>query len=289
MTSLKEIRYLLRDWIEDTSIDDVFANFINNAINECETTVNFSELYDEYEVTVPESGIFTEPPRCREILEVIPETTSGFPLYRFIPRQREVTQRDSFLADYTIRPYPSFSEEEANYLVAVVQGSGTITQAGDTFFSSVDVGKRVMIDESSELYEITAVGETTITVTPTVTSDSDTLAVVRVNPVGTRRFRLKDPYNNAVSGDMVVSYQRKHPTVYSDASILLIPCPRSVALLALQQSLSTDKYSVDAERLARAVIEAKHSELDNFVFKTTHRKIGNGKFSVRTARENITG
>jgi hypothetical protein len=284
MTSLKEIRHLLRDWIEDDSIDDVFANFINEAIKECETIVNFSELYAEESVTVPSTGIFTEPARCREVLEVIPATTTGFPEYRFIPRQRTVTQNDSALAVYSMNPYPGFEEEEASYTVSTIQGSKTITQVGGTFFAEADIGKRVMIDDSSELYEITAWGTTTITVIPAVTSSTSTSTTARLNPAGTRRFILRDPYNNIKYGDMTVSYQRKHPRVYADSSMLLIPCPRSVALIALQQALMTNKYSVDAQRLAQAVVEAKHSELDNFSFKTTHRKIGDSSFAVRSRR-----
>ena len=281
MTSLKEIRYLLRDWIEDDSIDDVFANFINEAIKECETTVDFSELYAEKLVTVPDSGIFTEPARCREILEVIPVTSTGFPAYRFVPRQRMISQSESALMEYTMNPYPGFEEEEAAYTVGVIQGSKSIDSSE---FSSSDIGKRLMLDDSSELYEITAVDSTTITVTPAITANTDASIIARVNPAGTRRFILRDPYNNAKGGDMTVSYQRKHPRVYEDASLLLIPCPRSVALIALQQSLMTNKYSVDAQRLAQAVVEAKHAELDNFAFKTTRRKVGDSSFAVRSRR-----
>ena len=281
MTSLKEIRYLLRDWIEDDSIDDVFANFINEAIKECETIVDFSELYAEMAVTVPDSGIFTEPARCREILEVIPVTTTGLPAYRFLPRQRVTAQNESALAEYTMNPYPGFVEEEVSHTVDVTQGSKTITSSE---FTSADVGKRLMLDGSSELYEIAAVGVTTITVTPAVTADTDASITARVNPAGTRRFILRDPYNNVKGGDMTVSYQRKHPRVYADSSLLLIPCPRSVALIALQQALMTNKYSVDAQRLAQAVVEAKHAELDNFTFKTTRRKIGDSSFAVRSRR-----
>jgi len=286
MTSLKEIRYLLRDWIEDDSIDDIFADFINWAILECETIVDFSELYAESAITVPDSGIFTEPARCREILEVIPVTTQGRPQYRFIPRQRVTSQHDSALAEYSMNPSPSFEEEDASYTVSVEQGSKTITQVvGETtFFIESDIGSRVMIDGSSELYEITTVDTTTITVSPAVTSEDSTSTTARLNPAGTRRFILRDPYNNTQSGNMTVSYQRKHPRVYSDASLLLIPCPRSVALIALQQSLLTNKYAVDAARLAQAVTEAKHTELDNFAFKTTHRKIGDSSFAVRSRR-----
>jgi hypothetical protein len=186
--------------------------------------------------------------------------------------------------EYTMCPYSGFEEEEASYTVSVTQGSKTITKVGSTFFAAADIGKRLMLDDSSELYEITAVGATTITVTPAVTADTDTSIIARVNPAGTRRFILRDQYNNVKGGAMVVSYQRKHPRVYEDASMLLIPCPRSVALIALQQALMTNKYSVDAQRLAQAVTDAKHAELDNFAFKTTRRKVGDSSFAVRSRR-----
>lgn len=284
MTSLKEIRYLLRDWVEDDSIDEIFANFVNNAIEECEATVNFTQLYMETVVVVPDSGVLVEPPLCREITSVTPVTTSGFPEYRFVPRQKLNTKQDSFLAEYAMMPFPGFVDDEANYTVSVTQGSNTINKTGDPFFSASDVGKRVMLDASSELYEIQTVEESSITVTPAVTSEDDSSVTAKLNPAGTRQFILRDPYNKLQSGSMVVAYQRKHPRVYSDSSMLLIPCPRSVAFIALQQSLMTNKYTVDAQRLAQAVQDAKHTELDNFTFKTTHRKIGTGAFAVRSKR-----
>jgi len=286
MTSLKEIRYLLRDWIEDDSIDDVFANFINLAITECETTVNFSELYGAFNVTVPDTGIFTEPPLCREIIEVVPVTSTGYPAYRFIPRQRVVTQEEAALAEYTMRPYPGSLDADARYEVSVGQGSPTITAVDEEdFFTTDSIGKRVMLDGSSDPYEITGADTTTITVTPAVTAETTSSIMAQLNPPGTRRFILRDPYNNVASGSMIVSYQRKHPRVYEDASLLLIPCPRSVALIALQQALMTNKYSVDAQRPSQAVTAAKHSELDNFAFKTTRRKIGTRAFAVRSMGE----
>jgi len=284
MTSLKELRAILRDWVEDESIDDVFTNFANFAIQECETIVNFVELYAESSITVPDTGIFTEPARSREIIQVIPETTTGYASYQFKPRKDMQTQAEGYQRNYTLNPYPAFDTAEAEYTVSFTQGATTITKVGSTFFAAADVGKRVMLAEDSELYEIITVAEETITVSPAITTTTSTSTTASLNPAGTRRFILKDPSNVVAAGDMTVSYQKKHPKVYADASMLLIPCPRSVALIALQQALITNKYDVDAQRLDMAVMQAKNSELDNTAFKQRTNQRADSLFSVRSRR-----
>jgi hypothetical protein len=285
MTPLKTIRHLLRNWIEDDSIDDIFESYINLAIRECEATVNFSELFATKTVT-PSSGVITEPARCREITDIIPYTESGTPPFRFEFRGQDVVQTDGGLAQYTINPYEASDEAEASHSVTFTQGGTTLTQAGGTWFVAGDIGKRVMIDGHEEKYELLSIAgvnpNQTAEVSPKISADDGDTATVA--PGGTRRFLLLNPDNTPYEGDVTVKYQKFHPKVFSDESLLLIPCPQSVALLALQQSLMTNKYDVDAQRLEQAVMLAKNRELDGHAFKKTKAVRRDSMFSVRSRR-----
>ncbi len=287
MTTLKSIRQMLKNWIEDDSIDEVFENFIQYAITECESTVNFSELFDTKTVAVT-SGIFTEPARCREITEVYPETTTGYPAFRFEFNNDVVTQDKGGMIGYTISPYPAWDTAEASHAVDYVLGSGVLAKTSGTFFAAADVGKRVMIAGCDEFFEVVSVGASTAVVSPVVPLATGS-GTAQVNPAGTKRFLLKTPTNEVYEGNVTVHYQKKHPLVYSDNSLLLIPCAQSVALIALQQALMTNKYEVDAQRLDAAVIMAKNRELDRHSFKTTKNSFSNSAFSVRSKRVSGAG
>jgi hypothetical protein len=287
MTPLKQLRKLLRNWVEDESIDDIFQDFINFAIAECESTANFSELYAETTVT-PVSGVFTEPALCREILDIVPYTSTGYPKFRFEFRNRDIVESDGGMLQYTIQPYAGFDAPESSHECSFDQGENTLSQEGATFFTSADVGKRLMIEENEGIYEIVSVSGTdpnqSVVIKPSVSAADSDSAMVTVNPAGTKRFILKTPENAPYEGAVTIKYQRKHPIVYSDASLLLIPCPQSVALLALQQALVTNKYDVDAERLQTAVMMAKNRELDGHSFKATKTSRADSMFSVRSKR-----
>lgn len=287
MTPLKTIRQLLRNWVEDDSIDDIFQNYINLAIRECEATVNFSELFATKDVATL-NGVFTEPARCQEIVDVLPQTTSGYPDFRFEFRAREITREEGGMSLYTINPYLGFEVESASHSVSFTQGGTTLTQEGATFFSAADVGSRVMISEEEEFYELISISGTdpnqTAVVSPAISAATSTASTALVSPAGTKRYLLLDPQNVPYNGTVTIKYQNKHPLVYSDSSLLLIPCPQSVALLALQQALVTNKYDVDAQRLETAVMMAKNRELDGHSFKTTKQVRKDPMFSVRSRR-----
>lgn len=287
MTPLKSLRALLRNWVEDNTIDDVFQNFINFAIRECETITNFSELYGEKTLTL-DGGVFTEPARCREITDVIPYTETGYPAFRFEFRTKDPSRQDGGLLMYSINPYEGLDTEEKEVLCTYAQGGVTLTQADTVFFDANDIGKRIMIDEDEEVYELLTVAGTapnqTATVYPPLASEPAVSPIARVNPPGTKRYILKAKNNVPYEGQVTVRYQKKHPIVWKDSSLLLIPCPQSVALLALQQALTTNKYDVDAERLQSAVMMAKNRELDSHDFKTTKAPRVDAMFSVRSRR-----
>jgi len=287
MTPLKNLRQLLRNWVEDDSIDDIFQDFINFAIRECEAITNFTELYAEKTIT-PASGIFTEPARCRELIEVLPYTETGYPEFRFDFRNREVVRSEGGVRQYTIQPYEGFDAAEAEYTCSYTQGGATLTQTDTDFFVAADIGKRLMIEENEEVYELVSISGTTpnqtAVISPAISADTSTGAQVLVSPPGTKRYILKSPENVPYEGAVTIKYQKRHPLVWSDASLLLIPCPQSVALLALQQALVTNKYDVDAERLQTAVMMAKNRELDGHDFKATKVPRTDPMFSVRSRR-----
>lgn len=292
MTPLKGLRQLLQDWIEDESIDDVFQNYLNYAVAECESIVNFSELRKTVDIVVDDTGVFTEPARCRELIDVIPQTDSGYPQFKFIKRDRTFTQVSGSVREHTISPYPGFGDHEASYECSYTQGGTTLTQTGSSYFDADDIGKRVMLSEGSEVYEIIAytdIGDVDeVEVYPVIAEVTSAAATVLLNPAGTCKYILRDLYNNPYEGTVTVTYQAKHPVLFQDSSLLLIPCPRSVALIALQHALITNKYDVDAERLATAVMMAKNQELDNHTFKTTSSIRTDTLFSVRSLRNSYT-
>ncbi len=288
MTSLKKLRTLLQDWIEDESIDDVFQNYLNYAVEECETIVNFAELRATEDIVVGSTGIFTEPARCREIVNVYPQTATGYPSFKFEKRDRVYDWSTGVYHEYTISPSPGFTSPEASYDCSYTKGGTTMTQTGGTFFDADDVGKRLMLAGGDEVYEITEytdIGSADeIEVTPSIAETSSTAATAYLNPAGTRKYILRDTANALYAGTVTVEFQEKHPMLYEDESMLLIPCPRSVTLIALQLGLITNKYDVDAERLATAVVLAKNHELDNHSFRHTSSVRTDSLFAVRARR-----
>lgn len=273
MTTLKGLRSILRDWIEDETIDDVFQNYINYAVAECESIVNFVELRNQKTITVPSTGIFTEPARCREIVSIYPSPESGYPAYQFERRDRVYSVAGGVYTGYTMEPSVAVRSPELTLSCSFSQYGTVLTNVGTPWVTSDNVGDRLMISSDDELYEITAVDGTTITVFPEINAEDSDASNVYVTPPGTRRHLLRDPSYTAFEGDVVVVFQEKHPLLNRDESVLLIPCPRSVALIALQNALMTNKYDVDAQRLASQIMKAKNEELDNHAYKTvrSHR------------------
>lgn len=282
MTPVKEILLILQDWIEDTSFDDSFIRFINYGVRECEKIVNWPALRGTKTITVGSDGILTFPPRCREIVSIFPSTGASIEAYKFNPIDEGFTTDAGRIYQNTYEPYEPISSVLASALITVTQGSATITPTAGSF-SETWVGETLMIDESGEQYEITAASESSMTVDHPVVADSGSYTGT-VRPVGLERIILKTANRVAFEGDVIVTYQKKHPTLYDDSSMLLIPCFQTVALLALQNALITNKYSVDAQRLDAAVIMAKRSELDSYTYKRRKTARADRLFSVRSNR-----
>lgn len=282
MKPLKALRAILRNWIEDDSIDDVFQNYINYGIEECENTVNFQELFRSETLTPDANGIITEPALSREITSIVPYTASGYPQFEFKFTDTQPNYNDGGMRNYTASPSTPVESADGTHSASVTQGSTTLTYVATSWLTSADIGKRLMIAGEEELYQIiSVVDNTSAVVYPEVSSATSSSATVIVNPTGTRKIQLRDPSNVPYTGNVTVNYQRKHPIVYKDESMLLIPCPQSVALIALQQALMTNKYDVDASRLETAVMLAKNRELDNVTFKKRIIKRRDNMFSVR--------
>ena len=61
MKSLNEILELLQDWLEDDSIDASFIRYINFAVDQAESFVDWLGLYGEKTVTVGSDGMTKNP------------------------------------------------------------------------------------------------------------------------------------------------------------------------------------------------------------------------------------
>jgi hypothetical protein len=195
-------------------------------------------------------------------------------------RDSEPTNETGGLIQYTASPYLPVPITLGSPTVTVVQGTNVVTGSG---FLASWVGERILIGTFKDTYEITAVnvGLTELTLSATVPQSSESYASV-IRPAGMERFRLEDRLETAWAGDVVVKYQKLHPSLIQTTDRLKIPCPQTVALEALQNALMTDKYTVDAERLELALTKAESSEVGTSPFSKKKTVYRDRMFSVRS-------
>lgn len=283
MKSLNGLLELLRTWIEDDSIDDSFTTFLNFAVLEVEDMVEWASLYGEEVITVGSDGILTIPPKAYKLTGIYSTIIqAGRPEFRFQPRDNQPTSESGGLVMYSYNPYIPVEESLAYDEGVITQGLTTITGTG---FDSDWIGERLMIGDFDDLYEITAVNVagTEITVNTKIPFASGTYDLI-IRPAGMERYKLLKSDELAFSGDVKVTYQRRHPTLVGASDRLLIPAPRTVSLLGLKNALITDKYTVDATRLEDAMMVAKNSEISNHAFHKTKNVRNDRLFSVRSNR-----
>ena len=281
MKSLNEILELLQDWLEDDSIDASFIRYMNFAIDQAESFVDWLGLYGEKTVTVGSDGVLTLPAEAHKITSIYSsETTGGVPKYRFSIRDSEPTAETGGTIQYSANPYPPVATTVDSVTATITQGSAAITSSAA--FDTSWVGKRLLIGTYSDLYEISAVADASnATLSRVVPFDSADYTVT-VEPAGTERLLLVDRDETVWSGDVVVKYQRKHPTLVETTDRLLIPCNRTIALLALQNALATDKYTVDAQRLEQQLMIVKAEECGKSTISTKKKRFCDRTFSVRS-------
>ncbi len=288
MTEISEIRQLIYDFIEDYTVGEEALRYIGFAIKNVERHAS-PTLRATADVTVDEDGIMEIPARCREITKITSQkTTAGAASYEFHALEDEPTQEQARLRKYWAVPYAGADLDEDSCLCSFSQGGNVITcVSGETFFDSDCVGKEVVIQGSSQPMEILAfdaTGDGSITVAPEISASTSSSTLVTLMPAGRDRMRLYTPDLAPFEGTVTVTYQKSHPEPYAGTSKLLIPCDQSVAYLAIQMFQQTNKYDVDAERLAMKVAEARQQEISGRFFSKTKKATGSSRFAVRSKR-----
>jgi len=285
MTSLYDLILILQTWIEDESIDDAFLVFLMFSIEQAEKLVDWANLYGEKTVTVGTDGIITIPAECRKLLSIYSaDDSSGTPAFRFSMVDDEPTLETGGMIQYSAEPYLPVAETLATFTPTVTQGSAVLTDTADAV--QAWVGERVMIGNAPDLYEVVSVVDaTSVTLSqpvPFATTSATVTYPSIVGPVGMERFILQNRQSTPWSGDVVVKYQRRHPSLVRESDRLLIPCPQTVALVALQNALRTDKYNVDADRLENSVVLARADEVGTSPFSKKKNIFKDSTFSVRS-------
>jgi hypothetical protein len=280
MTFASEILELLRTWIEDDSIDDSFIIFINLAIREAEGMIDWPSLYGEKTVT-PSAGIITAPPEMHKLLSIYgTETTDGLPNFKFSLRDSQPTNETGHVALYTAEPYLPIQSTYASFTCNTALDNVVIAEDDTGYTPANDiVGKRLVLYGYPDLYEVISVNASNITLSRKVPY-LDTESIAFVEPEGTERYLLTDKSSTPFTGNVLVKYQRKHPSIANSGDLILINCPQTIALLALQNAMITDKYNVDAQRLNEALILAKNREIGGSTFNRKTNKFKDTMFSV---------
>lgn len=292
-TVLKDIIKIVSNFIETTVNDPEITDYINQAVREVESLKHWGVLSGILDMTPDSSGILQVPPRSRLITDISLVPSGGPAAAKFYPREDLPTADEARLINYWYIPYPSLDVDGTTNAITVTQGSSSVTQAGGalTFFDADDVGSNLTLTGSSFEYEITAFtsgSPDTITLAPVVSSSNQTSINAIIDISGRERIILYDASINVYTDQVRVYYQKKHPILYTDSSRLLIPCPRTVAYIAIQLMLQTDKYDVDAQRLEIMLARAKNEEIGSSNFAKTRQTRNDTLFSVRS-RRNIMG
>lgn len=280
MTRLSKIIELLQKWDEDVSVDEAFTAFINFAVEDAEGRIDWAELKKKTTVTPDSDGVLLIPALCRKITGIYTTVATGstYASHEFIEREKAITGDSGGVLRYVYEPYEASGAALWSGAVSCTD-SATVTGSG---FSSSLVGHRIMFDGSSQMYEVL-----TVTGTTSITLDRafyGTATVGQVRPVGMLQLLLKTDAGAAYTSDVVVHYQKKHPELNDDDDMLLIPCAKTVSLLALQNALITNKYSVDARHLDRVLEQARSTEIGTSPFAKSRERRRDSTFAVRSRR-----
>ena len=291
MVSVESILENCRAWIEDISIDSSFITFLNLAIRKVEKRVDWVGLTDRRTVSIGSDGLLTQPAQARKITSIVSVAeTGGVPLYQFEMRQDQPTTSNKFIAQYSANPYPSITTPLTDTMTATATiGSADIVRASGTAVSEDWVGERLLLGTSPNYYEILAVDEGTDTITLDAPVQVATAIYgVQIRPFGLERYILKSQSETPFEGDVVVHYQKRHPEVTVSTDWIRMPCEMTISLNVLKSSLITDKYSVDAIRLDRELLEAQNDEIGSHPFRRSKSGVKDSLFSIETRRRNST-
>jgi hypothetical protein len=280
-----DIENIVATFIEDLSISENITTYLNLAVEQAEKMVNWPALFKYKDLTVTD-GVLVPPPRYRVITKVTPVPTSGASAaYEFHPELNNPTGDQARIYRAMMLPYMANESASASGLVSVTQGSATVSavSGGSLPFSASDVGKELSLAGDSAVYEVTAFDSEadTLTVYPVVSHETSESVSAQTNHAGREQFLLVDKDLAPYTGTVRVYYQVWHPALYDDESLLLIPCPHTVAYKAIQLCLQQNKYDVDASRLEPLLVEVKNEEIGNTPFKKSSELFQDALFRRR--------
>jgi hypothetical protein len=292
MITLKSIRDIVIDWIEDDSDTDAIDRTINAQLRFVSRSHEFEGLTRTADITPDAGGIITCPAVYGTCTGIYPMTERGeLPKFEFYPRTKRTRADEPRTNRYLYYPSESSREDEATgIVVAGTQGSPTLTYASGTAITDDMAGKELKIAGDNTRYLIVAaVAGTSLTVFPSLRAESYASHVATVNPSGMRKYILTYPGGALYTDSVTMDYQIDHPPLVLDDDELLIPMERTIALLTVQQFLQQSKYDVDAQRLENAIFEAKLMEYGSEPSNRQDSAPKDTMFAFRSKRGRNTG
>ena len=290
MATLKDIRQTCIDWIEDDSDIPLIDRTINGQLRFVSKR-EFEALYRSVDVTPTSGGVITVPPVCSTILGIYPQTTYGsLPSFDFTARTGRPMSGEPRTNRYLFHPSEATRVADATGLVlGGTQGGSTLTEQSGTAITAEMAGGELKISGDTTRYLIvSAIAGTSMEVFPTLRSYDSTALAGTINPSGMKRYVLTDPSGNIYTNEVTIDYQIDHPPLVLPDDELIIPMERTIALLTVQQFLQQSKYDVDAERLDRAILDARLVEYGTEPSNQQDNAPKDTMFSFRSKRGNRT-
>ena len=266
MKTLFEMRTYVSEQIEDDSTGTiaVIDSWINKALkNLCDKYVWGG--YSKNKTITPNAttGAFYVPPSFGGVIQLVPSDDSfGQFSYLSVP-----ARRGNRIAE------PHYMEGISRAAATAVDTAGTVTNGSaavtstSSIFASSDVGEALLIGNSGYEYEIaTYIGATSITLTSAYRGASAAAtARITLEPPGVRQFIVYDEADDVYTSSVILSYKVIPQILYNAWDRPMIDADDAIMYGALIEALRNEKYSIDAERLARdyadAVGNARQSEI----------------------------
>ena len=251
MKTLDYIRKRVIAWTQDKSDLEGYTEAINHSIDIVTESIGFTQLLDHKDIKPDANGCFLIPARCQNIFDILPKEDSPLPSFRFVGTQH--AEANPRYGGYRYRTIGS-NDEILGDLIGTIPAQGNVfTKTGASIdpITAEMVGEEFQIRSTSEKHEVVSVDESaqTLVFKPNWygVATSDTQAIVR--PLGMAKIQVYSTSGQVYTGDITVSFFRKHPFLYGAYDRLMIPAGELVALETVRFFLRVHKYDVDAERL----------------------------------------
>lgn len=286
-TTLGWIRQEVIDWIGNSDEPYTIDRAINSSIINICNRFPFGELNTSATATPDSGGLIDVPPRCLEIIDIVPVSDNECVDYRFTGERRRQGYPRS--VGYKYRSAGIHREHLAKIIVEASSGSATLVQASGSTdnLAETHIGRELVFDGGRESYNILTFTPGTfaeITIWPEYRFGSNSAITGFIRPQGTHILKLYDSGGNIYGDEVVIDYREKHPFLVGNNDALLIPASRSVMLNAVKNMLRYTKYDVDAERLQLDIIEAEASECKQAVQSDSSQGCGDSIFAPKRRR-----